>query len=292
MIIVNLMGGLGNQMFQYALGRRLAMERAVPLKLDLSWFSQQKMRRYRLDQFQISAETATPAEICFFTKCHCPSVLWKMFEKLRTKHPQWLGQVVTYPGMSYYPQALQVPKYAYLNGYWQSEKYFKPIRQFLLQELIIKEGLVTPIRQMLDIIQSTNSVSLHIRRGDYVNNPRSNHVHGVLSLMYYQQAMQGLEGAIRSPHYFVFSDDIPWARQHLQDVKNVTFVDQNDPEQDHLDLTLMSACKHHIIANSSFSWWAAWLNQNQGKLVFAPRRWFNDFSFDTQDLIPDGWILV
>ncbi len=292
MIISQLFGGLGNQMFQYALGRRLAIERDVPLKLDLSWFAQQTKRRYCLNQFQISAEIATPVEIHFFTKSHWPSVLRKIFKRLQTKYPEWLGQIVTYQSLGYCSQVLDVPKRAYLKGYWQSEKYFLNIRSILLNELRIKEPLDYENQRILDEIRGTNSIGVHIRHGDYINDSRTNQIHGVLPIDYYVRGMQILEDNVDFPHYYVFSDDIHWARQNLGTLKKITIVDHNDTGHEHFDFSLMSACKHHIIANSSFSWWAAWLNDYSHKIVIAPKRWFMETSMDTRDLIPPAWMII
>jgi len=144
--------------------------------------------------------------------------------------------------------------------------------------------------QFAQQILAKESISLHIRRGDYVSNVYTNSVHGTCSLDYYQQAVTLLESKLNNPHFFIFSDDLAWAKEHLSFIENVTFVELDVNIPDHDEMFLMSQCLHHIIANSSFSWWGAWLNKNLDKIVIAPKRWFIDETYNTSDLIPDAWI--
>ena len=138
-------------------------------------------------------------------------------------------------------------------------------------------------------IRACESVSVHIRRGDYLSNPAFYRFHGVCAVEYYEAAVGHLAGAVENPCFFLFSDDLDWARRNLRLDYPVTYVDHNGEDKDYEDLRLMSQCKHHIIANSSFSWWAAWLCANPGKIVIAPRKWFNDPNIDTADIIPASW---
>jgi hypothetical protein len=133
------------------------------------------------------------------------------------------------------------------------------------------------------------SVSLHIRRGDFVSNRKTNEIHGVLPLEYYYEAIRLITNQVRNPEFFIFSDDIPWVRENLLVPKKVNFVEHPTSNRDYEDLILMSNCKHHIIANSSFSWWGAWLSQNPVKRVIAPREWYR-IVIDTRDLLPEEWI--
>jgi hypothetical protein len=293
MIITRLSGGLGNQFFQYALGRRLSMDRGVPLYFDLSALQAKKSyRKYELDHFQIKGNPATEEEIKKFHENSEINFLHKLSSLFRGQLSYFQQKNVIEQSPCFDPNILKVYSHVSLYGYWQSEKYFFDIRPVLLSELKIKERLDDENQKMLDKIQKTNSVSLHIRRGDYVNDSRTNQVHGVLPLDYYRQAMQVIEKNIDSPHYYLFSDDISWARQNMNDMKNITFVDHNDPEYARFDLELMRACKYHITANSSFSWWAAWLNDYSHKLVIAPKKWFADASRDNHDLIPSTWMVI
>jgi hypothetical protein len=131
-----------------------------------------------------------------------------------------------------------------------------------------------------------------VRRGDYVTSPKTNSVHGTCSLEYYYDSFNLIEKQHKNSHYFIFSDDIEWCKQNLEFIKNKTFIELSANERDHEEMYLMSQCKHNIIANSSFSWWGAWLNQNPDKMVIAPKKWFHDQQINTNDLIPDTWIRI
>jgi len=143
--------------------------------------------------------------------------------------------------------------------------------------------------QTAERISAVNAVCVHIRRGDYVSNPTTNQFHGNCSLEYYRPAMGIMALKVEDPNYFIFSDDPEWASDSLKGASSMTTVDHNKADRNYEDLRLMSLCKHHIIANSTFSWWGAWLCKYTGKIVIAPRRWFRDELLNTSDLIPTGW---
>jgi hypothetical protein len=181
----------------------------------------------------------------------------------------------------------------YLQGYWQSEKYFKDISHIIRREFTLREPLSEASQQIAQKIKtSANSVSLHIRRGDYISNPTTNSVHGVCSLRYYQECVQVLNEKVGDVSLFVFSDDPVWVKENLSYKYSMIFVNHNGVEHAFEDMHLMSLCQHNIIANSSFSWWGAWLNNNPHKVVLAPKHWFRKEDIDTKDLIPDNWIRV
>ena len=139
------------------------------------------------------------------------------------------------------------------------------------------------------MISQTNSVSLHIRRGDYVSNQKTNQTHGTCDLDYYQRCITEIEKEVENPYFFVFSDEIEWVKENLKINHPAEYVDQNTGDKSYEDMRLMSQCKHNVIANSSFSWWGAWLNSYPDKIVFAPKRWFASDKHNTKDLIPEGW---
>lgn len=300
MIIVRLTGGLGNQMFQYALGRHLAEKNSTLLKLDLSGFETYKLRRYALHCFKIWEHVATIEEIVAFKRMGTQRVnRWvsKIGNKLGVLPPATSdfyqdNVVIKEKQLSFDSSTLEAKGNIYLDGYWQSEKYFSAIRDILLREFDFKYGQDARSKELAEQIRKTQSVSLHIRRGDYVHNPLTNQVHGVCSLDYYQEAVNRVIQKMPDSHFYIFSDDHAWVGENFKLDYPATMVDYNNASRNYEDLRLMSLCSHQIIANSSFSWWAAWLNQNKEKLVFAPQHWFNDFSLDTQDLIPDGWIKI
>ncbi|MFP5223893.1 MAG: alpha-1,2-fucosyltransferase [Acidobacteriota bacterium] len=271
-VLVRLLGGLGNQMFQYAAGRALADRHGVELALDLTAFETYGLRRYELDAFAIRARVATPEDLEPYA---APAA--------RTFQEQCFSFNAGLPDLT--PPVR-------LEGYWQSERYFQDIKDALRADFTLRRPLDAPNREMLARIGDCASVSLHVRRGDYVSNPVTNEFHGVLGLEYYRAAVACVADREPEPHLFVFSDDPQWAQANLDLGHPATFVAHNDPDHGWLDMRLMSACRHHIIANSSFSWWGAWLGSRPDGIVAAPRRWFNQGPCDTGDLFPEGWTLL
>lgn len=290
MIIVKLMGGLGNQMFQYALGRHLAIQRCVSLKLDVSWFAGQTLRQFKLDRFNIQAEIASSEEIFFFTREDWPTISRKLYLFAQRLFPMYFGKVIKQKGLYFSAEMFNSPKKIYLNGYWQSEKYFKVIETMLRQDFTLKKGLSSKSARIIGRVKECPSVSLHVRRKDYVEDKNTTRVHGVCSIEYYEKAVKYLRENIPNASFFVFSDDLSWAAKNLSFLSPIEFVDAGGNIRDEEELILMSACKHHIIANSTYSWWGAWLGTYPEKIVVAPRRWFNDMAIDTNDIVLETWI--
>lgn len=300
MIIVHLIGGLGNQMFQYAVGRHLAERNSTLLKLDLSDFEEYKRQRYALHCFKIWEHIATIEEIATFRRKGISRTA-KLLSKIGTR---WCGLssstsdfyqdniILKEKRLSFDPSVLEAKGNIYLEGYWQSEKYFSSIRDILLREFAFKYEQDAKSREIANHIQKKEAVSLHIRRGDYVNDPLTNQTHGFCSLEYYQKAVNYITQKIPNCHFYIFSDDHSWVYENFKLDYPVTVVDHNDASTNYEDLRLMSLCRHNIIANSSFSWWGAWLNSNPEKIVVSPERWFNDKSLDTKDMIPGGWLKI
>lgn len=289
MVIVKLMGGLGNQMFQYAAARRIALVNNLPLKLDLSWYEHYQLRPYSLKYLNISEAIASPDDITRVKGGG--SILGRITRHIERIKPYYRRSWVIERQFNFDPNILQVFGPVYLEGYWQSEKYFKEIEHILRQEFTVKSRPDPLNEAIARNIQQTNSVSLHIRRGDYLSNPAIHQIYGVCSLEYYHTAIEKLVSTVEKPYIFIFSDDSCWAQENLKLAYPLTYVTHNGADKDYEDLRLMSLCQHNIIANSTFSWWAAWLNANPNKIVLAPRRWFN-VPIDTRDLFPDGWIKV
>ena len=246
MIIVKLKGGLGNQMFQYAYGRKLTLERQATLVLDKTYLTPIRQlitgtttRHYELGEFKIKAK---------FTKAK---------------------------------------GHNYLDGYWQNEKYFKDIRHILLKDFTLKKK-TNNFLKLKKLIAETNSVSIHFRRGDYVKRAVTRKYHGVLNLNYYRRAIALIGEKVEKPNFFVFSDDISWVKKNFKIGKPLTFISGLRKLTNSEELILMSLCKHNIIANSSFSWWGAWLNKNPAKIVIAPKRWFR--AKTDSEIVPQSWI--
>ncbi|MFN4003543.1 MAG: alpha-1,2-fucosyltransferase [Hylemonella sp.] len=286
MIVVRLCGGLGNQLFQYAAGRRLAQVRRSELVLDLGWYrhtpASNTPRAYELARYPIQARPAQGSER-FWCALHQGRILRRLPLPRRWRH-------VRERGYDFDARILDLPDGVYLDGYWQSHRYFADIADTLRRELEPVEAMGDADREVAAHMQDVpNAVCLHVRRGDYVSNPQAARFHGVCGLDYYERAVGYLMERLLQPHFFVFSDDMPWVRAQLRIAAPVRYVDHNGPQAAFQDLRLMSRCRHHVVANSSFSWWAAWLAAQPAQQVIAPRAWFAD-GRATPDLIPPEWV--
>ena len=290
MIIVRLIGGLANQMFPYAAARRLAHVLDTELKLDISGFSVYEgmegveYRHYALSHFNIIESLATPAEIEHLS-LRAPGFIDRLFRK-RPRRPSTYIKEKQY---HFDPRILDLKGDIYLAGNWVSPKYFDDIAEIIRHDFSFKKEAEGKNAELLEMIKQVESVSIHVRRGDYASNQRVNELHGTCELDYYQRSMEIIQSKVKNPVFFVFSDDIEWARNNLMIKKPVQFIDHNGPLNGHEDIRLMSHCKHNIIANSGFSWWSAWLNANPGKIVLAPDKWFNNPKINTSTLVPTTW---
>lgn len=288
MVITKLLGGLGNQMFQYATGRSLALANGCELKLDTSAFERYVIHNgYALGTFNIDAGIAAPAEV-------------RSLAGSTHKVPRMIRYKLGTLGKSYFREKsfdfdaalreCRVP--VYIEGYWQSYKYFDEFADRIRSELTPNHPPQGENLQLALRIAQENSVSVHVRRGDYVSNPVASSLHGFVGLAYYDAALDRISREIDSPHFFVFSDDLPWARAHLKFPGAATFIGHNSGPAAYEDMRLMSLCKHHVMANSSFSWWAAWLGWAPGKKVFYPANWFSSKLHNVSSLNPPEWICV
>jgi hypothetical protein len=300
MIIAKLRGGLGNQMFQYAFGRHLAQKQYSVIKLDLSAVGKGKYRPYSLHCFNIQKQIANKTDINFFMRGKYLTQFKKLsYVLLRKIGYQNKINSLLHKGEIIIEEFGDFSKYnhniinktgsLYLIGFWQTEKYFLPIRNILLREFTIKYTQDSKNKQLSEIVQGCNSVSVHVRRGDYISNSDFFKFHGVCSIDYYIKAADYIAQLIDDPHFFIFSDDPLWTKSNIDLPYTTHFIDHN-ANQDYEDLRLMSQCKHNIIANSSFSWWGAWLNQNPAKVICAPRQWYKNENINTTDLIPLDWV--
>jgi len=290
MVVSRLIGGLGNQMFQYAVGRAISARHDIPLLLDITGFNEYSLRRYELDAFTICADIATDAQLATFALLPRKQVLWSALRKyLLATQSQSVFREASYR----YDDRIEalIPP-VLLDGYWQSEKYFAHLGPVLRREFTLKGGIDSANGAMLSQIlgAEARAVSLHVRRGDYVSNPETAKYHGVCTLDYYRLAIEQMSLRISSPHFFIFSDDPDWVQDSLSIPHATTLVQINDADHGMFDLELMKSCDHHIIANSSFSWWGAWLNPSTDKIVIAPKQWFRESANDTRDLLPSAWI--
>lgn len=275
MITVNLKGGLGNQMFQYAAARALANRNQDSLCLVRSSSKNDIGRPFSLTHFKITAEINTPDSV----------PLWQRIET-------WFLQKIKrqfYVGFE--PAILNLKGDIYLDGYFQSEKYFLDQAETIKKDLELKNPLSPFAAKNLHAIEADDlSVSLHIRRGDYLKHGEFSNI---ATLDYYKQATEKMRGLIGdNARFYIFSDDIAWCKENLPFINEPVFISSPDLA-DYEEMFLMSCCKHQIIANSSFSWWSAWLNKNPNKIVIAPRRWSNHHDQDWyHDIIPEKWIRI
>lgn len=289
MVTVLLSGGLGNQMFQYAAAKSLAMRLNTTLSIDLYTFTkktQATVRPYELDIFNIGNIPETfSAKAKFVTKAR------PFIQKHRSFFQKFSIFTDTY-AILYQPVFETIKGNVIMSGYFQNEKYFKNIADNLQQSFSFKNPLDGRNADIAKRIQDKQSVAIHIRRGDYLNtNSKSNFI--ILDKAYYEKAIGYITNRIENPEFFIFSEDFDWIKQNLN-LENypVTFIDWNKGRDSYIDMQLMSLCKHNIIANSSFSWWAAWLNSNKEKIVLAPELWFCEDEKNKllDQFYPDGWI--
>lgn len=293
MIIVKLCGGLGNQMFQYAAGRRLASALGVDLKLDTSWYLANKSRTYSLSHLNITGDPASEDEILrlkFLRMGFMERQLRKMH--LLSPAPRYAPGYIREKHFHFDPGILSLTDGIYLEGYWQSEKYFIDIDEIIRHEFEVVSPQKGKNLELAELISSCESVSLHIRRQDYISDPGTYQTHGVCDIEYYQRCISRLVERVENPYFFIFGDEPSWARDNLNIPFPSVIIDNNGMLHSYEDLRLMSQCKHHIIANSSFSWWGAWLDQRTNKVVYAPRQWLKDTSHDSGTIIPAAWIKI
>lgn len=252
MVIVRIVGGLGNQMFQYAYAKAL-QQKGYDVKIDITKFKNYKLHGgYQLDKFKIDLETSTPIL----------NILSRIGLRRSTKEKNLL----------FHEKFLNLPKREYVKGYFQTERYFENIRDILLKQFVLKKELSSStLLYLKQITIENNACSLHIRRGDYITDKKTNSVHGTCDLEYYKEAIKLIKSKFKDAYFFIFSDDILWVQKNLK-IKNATYIEHD--VLPHEDMHLMSLCKHNITANSSFSWWGAWLNQHKDKIVIAPKKWY------------------
>lgn len=288
MIITRLSGGLGNQMFQYAAGKALAVRHGAKLVLDLSWFGTQNLRSYELDCFVQDTPAATQADLDLIISSRLKPILpvANAFGFLKKRIP-----LILEPHFHYWRGWTSIGSPAAISGYWQSEHYFHDSAEAIRRDFAFADQPTGNNLRNHEKISGTDcSVSIHIRRGDYVSNPTTNQEHGTCSSDYYAKAIDFVAARIGTPHFFIFSDDISWVKSNFRPGNHpYTLIDGNDADSGCMDMLLMAACRHHIIANSSFSWWGAWLTEQKDSIVCAPTNWFRQQSHDTRDIIPSRW---
>lgn len=290
-LIVKINGGLGNQLFQYAVGRTLADRLNTDLYLDLVFFDlpsgAHTSRPFELDRFHARYRRATAEQLRPYIALRDQA--WtrrtaRLFPFLFSKQRIHEKQLFQYD-----QRLFQLRKDTYLDGYWQNDRYFADHADTIRHDLRFREAPGERNETMLRSMAELVPVSLHVRRGDYVTNMHASALHGTCDAGYFERAIHRVLQHEPKAVFHVFSDDTAWAKANLPAGTPLLFVEHNTGVADHLDLLLMAACQHHIIANSSFSWWGAWLNPRPDKLVIAPKHWFRDPAVVTTGLIPSSW---
>lgn len=290
MIVSHIIGGLGNQMFQYAAGRAVSIKSGQPLLLDLSDFTDYRLHHgFELSNvFNLIAGKAEASTVRGMLGWRANRLVRKVLRRSQFIRLRGSKYVVE-PHFNYWPNITNLTGDCYLSGYWQSERYFKPIEDVIRREFTFREPVIGRNSELASDIAHTQAVSLHVRRGDYVSDSRTGQIMDVCSLEYYRKAISYIAERVECPVFYIFSDDMAWVRQNLSVTFPCTYVDHNRGAESYRDMQLMSMCRHHIIANSSFSWWGAWLNPSPEKLVVAPASWFCNGT-DDRDLIPGEWV--
>jgi len=277
MIISKINGGLGNQMFQYAIAKAIAIKHNKTFKLDITAYETYTLHNgYRLNIFNIEENIATEKDVERLKGKE------NIFNKILNKF-NLLKNVYTEKERTIFDKGVFLRDDIYLDGYWQNEEYFCDIRDEILKDFSVKENNTLKVKEYLEQINNTNSVSIHIRRGDYSKHPEI----GILDISYYIDAINFINTKIKNPTFYIFSNDIEWCKSNFDFIGNKVFICDTKTEVD--DMTLMRNCKHYIVANSSFSWWSAWLNENEDKIVIAPKKWMainpNNYKWS-----PSNWV--
>jgi hypothetical protein len=290
MVVVKFRGGMGNQMFQYATARAIAIKFNKELYFDLRFLQTNQNetdeftpRQYSLDIFTVKGQTIRSG-----------------VKVIANKLIKSIFKVSVFPEYHKYDDHsdlnnVQFP--ACLDGYFQSENYFSEYRKSILTDFTFKLPLDEANEMILQRIRETQSVAVHVRRGDYVNKPKVTSIHGICDEGYYDTALKLLGDKIPKAVYYFFTDDPEWVQHNIIDKFRdfqIILVKNNYGEDSWKDMFLMCNCKYHIIANSSFSWWGAWLSQYPKQIVVAPSKWFTnaDFGGFPQEIVPESWIKI
>ncbi|MDC1509789.1 alpha-1,2-fucosyltransferase [Oceanospirillaceae bacterium] len=280
-------------MFQYAFAYSVSRDNNTELRLDIDGFDSYDLRDYELRLYGINDNTdfefkyksslgRLQAKNENFVDRIARTLLIKLLGFSKSFHHEKKES-------AFDEDVFNVEVDTYFYGYWQNEKYFKKYRKDLLEIFILKNIHAKTIEYQQQIIKR-EAVSLHIRRGDYVTDAHTNSVHGTCDVKYYKKAVMEVLKSKKQAHFFIFSDDLDWAENNLDFIVNKTFIRLESDVPDHEEMYLMSQCKHNIIANSSFSWWGAWLNKNSQKIVIAPKKWFNNSK--SNQIVPHDWIKI
>ncbi len=306
--------GLGNQMFQYAAGRSLALQKQVPYKVNVSSYNGYSLRRFELENFfTLQVDKASPQEMQQFTLNNPVKQVWnKIFpgdkmrafslpyeerfikrkalqlgELLQSAHP---NKVYIEPAYHFNPGLCKVPANVLLAGYFMSWRYFQQYESVIRQDFTVRPELVAHLHDIAGQMCNHNSISLHIRRGDFADK-KNLELHGIIPLSFYEKAVEHIIQKTGEAHVYIFSDDIAWVQNNWQGNNATTYVSDQITHNAAEDFYLLTQCRHNVIANSTFSWWAAYLNNYPDKIVVAPRKWYKVAVYNSKDVYPPAWVV-
>ncbi|WP_410501913.1 alpha-1,2-fucosyltransferase [Exiguobacterium acetylicum] len=290
MKIVQISSGLGNQMFQYALYIYLKNEGFNSFIDSKTNYNLSKQHNgYELEKvFHIKPKEINEKMIKKY-RLNKESLIDKLLKKIaiNTTYYKEKREFI-------FDKTILKKKNEYLKGYWQSYKYIEPVENIIKEQFQFKidDFLLNEVnKKTLSNILKTNSISVHVRRGDYYQGNNINKFGNITTLKYYEKAFKKISTLVENPHYFIFSDDIEWCKKNLKE-KNIHYVDANKKENSFIDMYLMSKCDHNIIANSSFSWWGAFLNSHEEKIIIAPSKWLHGQLYEETEIVPNEWIKI
>lgn len=290
MIISKIIGGLGNQMFQYAAGRSLSLRLGMRHLVDISSFD-----KYKIHQgFELS--NVFDCQLNIASEAECRELLgWQRNLNVQRIVSKSMASIfrrrsfVLEEDFNYCPDFEMINRSCYLSGYWQSWRYFKDYEKVIRSDFTFLKHSDPIFEKTKNLILNNESISLHVRRGDYVENSKAQSKHGSSTLAYYNMAVKNIAEGLSEPVFFIFSDDPDWAFDNIKIKYPCHYINDNSASGSFKDMQLMSLCQHHVIANSTFSWWGAWLNKSPHSKVIAPMKWFAN-SQKVPDLFPDGWV--
>ena len=285
MIITEINGGLGNQLFQYAAGLSLAFKHQTTLKVSIQFKNKDTYRNLGLSNFNTNIIEATQEEINQLYPSSTPK------RAIQALLPPQFKHYFREKHFAYQSGFNKLGPNVYLKGYWQSELYFSLIADQVKAKFTLKPEFYSSVQSLINEINTSESISIHVRKGDYLVHPYSDY-YASLESAYYNNALAALQENLPQLKLYVFTDDPKWVKENLALPIPYTLISGVQTTSMYEDFQAMLSCKYHIIANSSFSWWTAWLSARDGKKVVAPKEWFKNGPSDTADLIPKSWLIV
>jgi hypothetical protein len=294
MVIVQLTGGLGNQLFQYAAAKSLSLHHNTELLLDISSFSRAELPELEVprdfEMYNFTGVSDKTINLSALKDSKKYSFLTE--RKIEALLPNYKRRHYKQPYYHYDANFFKSKNPVFLKGGWQSSKYFEKYHRQIIDSLQLKNNVIEAVKQHEIVVNKVNSVSVHVRRGDYLRMKIILEWHGIMEQEYYAQAFEEISKRTTIDKVFYFSDDPQWVSKELLPIMKGEIVSDTTTKNQYEDFYLMQHCSHNIIANSSFSWWAAYLNPNPNKIVIAPKKWFNKAPYNTKDLIPAGWLTI